>query len=132
MGAETAPLLIAVPTVGVALAGLTVGLFARLRRDIRELRHDVEDPRQETGDLRRGMGDLRRELGDLRERVAGIENHIEDHVARLDSRVARLEGMMDGLRAAVAGGVRRSSTGVSLSLRYRAGERVKKLDASRK
>ena len=75
MGLTT--LLVSVLAVGVALAGLTIGLFAWLRQDVRELRRD--------------MGEMRRETAGLRERMS------------------RLEGLLDGLREAVAAGVRRSA-----------------------
>ena len=73
---ELTTLLVSVLAVGVALAGLMIGLFARLRQDVRE--------------LRREMGEARRETAGLRERMS------------------RLEGALDGLREAIAAGVRRS------------------------
>ena len=96
MGAETTPLLIAVLTVGVALAGLMIGLFAWLRQDIKELRH--------------GMGDLRERMARVEGNVARLEGNVarlDSRLAHLDGRLAHLEGTVDVLRKEVAGGDRR-------------------------
>ena len=77
MGVELTTLLISVLAVGVALAGLMIGLFAWLRQDVRELRQEMREMRQETAGLR--------------------------------ERMSRLKGTLDGLREAVAAGIRRSS-----------------------
>ena len=58
------PELIGIITVGVALAGLLIGLVAWLRTDIRELGQRV--------------GNLETGLADVRERLARLEGLIED------------------------------------------------------
>ena len=80
---ELTTLLVSVLAVGVALAGLMIGLFAWLRQDVRELRQEMREVRQD-------MGEMRQETAGLRERMS------------------RLEGLLDGLREAVAASVRRS------------------------
>ena len=65
--------IIAIVTVGVALAGLLVGLFAWLRQDMTNLRTELRD--------------------DIRQ--------LTDRVGRLEHSQARLEGLLEGLREAI-------------------------------
>ena len=67
--------IIAIVTVGVALAGLLVGLFAWLRQDMTNLRTELRD--------------------DIRQ--------LADRVGRLEHSQAKLEGLLEGLREAITG-----------------------------
>lgn len=66
---ESMTLLVSVLAVGVALAGLMIGLFAWLRQDVRELRQEMREMRQETAGLRERMSRLEGTLDGLREAV---------------------------------------------------------------
>ncbi|MCY4587173.1 MAG: hypothetical protein OXB98_14145 [Bryobacterales bacterium] len=76
--------IIAIVTVGVALAGLLVGLFAWLRQDMTHLRTELRD-------------DIRQ----LADRVG----RLEERVARIEHSQAKLEGLLEGLREAITGRV---------------------------
>ncbi len=78
------PLVIAMATVGVALAVLIVGLFAWLRLDARRMEDRLrEDMRRMEDRLREDNKRLAQEVSDLRERMA------------------HLEGLLEGLREAI-------------------------------
>ena len=69
--------IIAIVTVGVALAGLLVGLFAWQRQDLTHLRTELRD--------------------DIKQ--------LADRVGRLEHSQAKLEGLLEGLREAITGRV---------------------------
>lgn len=69
--------IIAIVTVGVALAGLLVGLFSWLRQDLTHLRTELRD--------------------DIKQ--------LADRVGRLEHSQAKLEGLLEGLREAITGRV---------------------------
>ena len=75
---------IAIVTVGVALAGLLVGLFASLRQDLTHLRTELRDDIRQSAD-----------------RVGGLD----ERVARIEHGQAKLEGLLEGLREAITGRV---------------------------
>ncbi len=69
--------IIAIVTVGVALAGLLVGLFAWQRQDLTHLRTELRD--------------------DIKQ--------LADRIGRLEHSQAKLEGLLEGLREAITGRV---------------------------
>ncbi len=69
--------IIAIVTVGVALAGLLVGLFSWLRQDLTHLRTELRD--------------------DIKQ--------LADRVGRLEHSQAKLEGLLEGLRESITGRV---------------------------
>ena len=69
--------IIAIVTVGVALAGLLIGLFTWLRQDLTHLRTELRD--------------------DIKQ--------LADRVGRLEHSQAKLEGLLEGLREAITGRV---------------------------
>lgn len=93
MSPEQTTLLVAVVTVGVALAGLMIGLFAWVRRDIERL----ERRTNERFDQR--IGDLHQRVDDLHQRIDGLRAE----VGELRERMAHMDGLLDGLRQAIVG-----------------------------
>ena len=75
---------IAIVTVGVAFAGVLVGLFAWLRQDLTPLRTELRD-----------------NIRQLADRVG----RLEERVARIEHSQAKLEGLLEGLREAITGRV---------------------------
>ena len=69
--------IVAIVTVGIALAGLLVGLFAWLRQDLTLLRTELRDEIKQ----------------------------LADRVGRLEHSQAKLEGLLEGLREAITGRV---------------------------
>ncbi len=106
MDAGLTPLLIAVVTVGVALAGLIVGLFGWLRQDSKQTRQEIavlrQEMRKEIGALRQEM---RKEIGALRQEVGALRQE----TGELRERMAHLEGLLEGLREAIVAGARRQA-----------------------
>ena len=98
--------IIAIITVGVALAGLILTSFRSLRSEMRsdtaalreEMRSQIgglrEENRSQTGNLQEEM---RSQTGNLQEEVAGVRSDI----ATLRERMAHLEGLLEGLREAI-------------------------------
>ena len=80
--------IITMVSVGVALAGLLVGLFAWMRSDM------VKSEER----LRGEIAGLRGEINDLRERV-------DVQIGELRERMAHLEGLLEGIRDFVTGRV---------------------------
>lgn len=80
--------IIAILTVGVALAGLILTSVHGLRGEIAGLR----------GDMQEQIGGLRGEIAALRGEIAEIRSEL----AQLRERMAHLEGLLDGLREAIA------------------------------
>ena len=81
--------IITIVSVGVALAGLLVGLFAGLRQDMTHLRQDMAQMRVE---LRQDMTHLRQDI-----------KQVEERVGRFEHSQAKLEGLLEGLREAITG-----------------------------
>ena len=75
-------LLIAVITVGVALAGLILTSNRGLRQDMKQME----------GRLEGQINDLRNEVNGLREEITGLRE-----------RMSHLEGLLEGLREAISG-----------------------------
>ncbi|MDE0433925.1 MAG: hypothetical protein OXH92_07935 [Bryobacterales bacterium] len=80
--------IIAIVTVGVALAGLILTSVHGLRGEIAALRADTQEQ----------IGGLRGEIAALRGEIAEIRSEL----AQLRERMAHLEGLLDGLREAIA------------------------------
>ena len=74
--------IITIVSVGVALAGLLVGLFAWLRQNMTHLRQDMAQMRVE----------LRQDI-----------KQVEERVGRFEHSQAKLEGLLEGLREAITG-----------------------------
>ena len=111
MSPELTPLLIAVATVGVALAALMIGLFAWLRQDARQ----TEDRLTNRFDRLEGQTNERFDRADekfdrMGDRITALERDHQERFASLDrgqaelrERMAKLEGLLEGLREAVTG-----------------------------
>ncbi len=91
--------IIAILTVGVALAGLILTSVHGLRGEIAGLREDTQEQ----------IGKLRGEIAGLREdtqtQIAALRGEIAEirsELAQLRERMAHLEGLLDGLREAIA------------------------------
>ena len=98
--------IIAILTVGVALAGLILTSVHGLRGEIAGLRGDTQ---AQMGELREEIAGLRRdmqaEMGGLRGEIAALRGEIAEirsELAQLRERMAHLEGLLDGLREAIA------------------------------
>ena len=97
MSLELTPILIAVATVGVALAALMVGLFAWLRQDM-------------GGRIDRLESRTNEKFDQVSARITGRERDHQERFVSLDrgqaelrERMAKLEGLLEGLREAVTG-----------------------------
>lgn len=80
--------LVAILAVGVALAGLIVGVLRGLRADMRT----------EIRDVRAEVREVRSDVGDLRERMARMEGLFEG----FRERMSRIEGLFEGIRERVS------------------------------
>ena len=78
--------IIAIASVGIALAGLILTSNRGLRHDITRLRTE-----------------FRQDLARTEERQRDDIKSLSDRVGRLEHGYAKLEGLIDGLREAVAG-----------------------------
>lgn len=91
--------IIAIVTVGVALAGLILTSVHGLRGEIAALRTDTQE---QIAGLR---ADTQEQIGGLREEIAALRGEIAEirsELAQLRERMAHLEGLLDGLREAIA------------------------------
>ena len=90
MDVDLIRVLVAVATVGVGLAALTLAGVRGLRREMRGLRQETRDEiqglRQET---RQDIRDMRGHLG-----------RIDSHIGELRERMGHVEGLLKGLRDA--------------------------------
>ena len=90
MDVDLIRVLVAVATVGVGLAALTLAGVRGLRREMRGLRQETRDEiqglRQET---RQDIRDMRGHLG-----------RIDSHIGELRERMGNVEGLLKGLRDA--------------------------------
>ena len=75
MTPDTFTIVIAVVTVGAALAGLVIRLRVATHRDVDAVRRDVAD-------VRRDAGGIRKEFADLRERMARLGGLFEGFTRR--------------------------------------------------
>ena len=82
-------LLIAVITVGVALAGLILTSNRGLRQDMKQMEGRLE---AQISVVRGEMNNLRSEVNGLREEITGLRE-----------RMSHLEGLLEGLREAISG-----------------------------
>lgn len=78
--------IIAIASVGIALAGLILTSNRGLRHDITQLRTE-----------------FRQDLARTEERQRDDIKSLSDRVGRLEHGYAKLEGLIDGLREAIAG-----------------------------
>ena len=97
MSPELTPILVAVATVGVALAALMVGLFAWLRQDM-------------GGRIERLESRTNQRFDQADDRISALERDHQERFASLDrgqaelrERMAKLEGLLEGLREAISG-----------------------------
>ena len=65
--------IITIVSVGVALAGLLVGLFAGLRQDMTHLRQDIKQVEERVGRFEHSQAKLEGLLEGLREAITGRE-----------------------------------------------------------
>ena len=122
MSPELTPLLIAVATVGVALAALMIGLFAWLRQDARQtedrLTNRFDRLESQTNERFERLESQTNERFDrvdekfdrMGDRITALERDHQERFASLDrgqaelrERMAKLEGLLEGLREAVTG-----------------------------
>ena len=82
---------------GIALAMLTIALFAWLRTDVKT---HVGELREE---MRTHIQRLEAGQGELREEMKTHVQRLEVGQGELRERMARLEGLIDGLREAITG-----------------------------
>ena len=102
--------IIAIVTVGVALAGLILTSVHGLRGEIAALRTDTQEQiaglRADTQEQIAGLrADTQEQIGGLREEIAALRGEIAEirsELAQLRERMAHLEGLLDGLREAIA------------------------------
>ena len=106
----------------IALAAVNIGLFARLRADVRELRGEVREFRGELGELRtqtaakfeeartqtaakfeEARTQTAAKFEEARTQTAEQFGETNAQLGQLRERMAHLEGLLDGLREAVAG-----------------------------
>ena len=78
--------IVAIVSVGIALAGLILNSNRVLRHDITLLR-----------------AEFRQDLARTEERQRDDITHLSDRVGRLEHGQAKLEGLLDGLREAITG-----------------------------
>ena len=111
MSPELTPILLAIATVGVALAVLMVGLFAWLRQDARQtedrLTNRFDRLESQTNERFDRVDEKFDRMGD---RITALERDHQERFASLDrgqaelrERMAKLEGLLEGLREAVTG-----------------------------
>lgn len=85
----------------LALAALTIGLFARLRTDISRmgdrLDRRIDGLRQE---MQQEIGGLRQEM---RQEIGALRAEMDGRLRAVEHGQARLEGLLEGLREAIAG-----------------------------
>ena len=97
MSGEGINLLIALVTVGVALAGLILTSNRGLRQDMAQLRQEM---RQDVAQLE---ARLQEDIARLRQEMREDMKQLAERVARLEHGQARLEGLLEGLREAITG-----------------------------
>jgi exonuclease VII large subunit len=126
MSPELTPILIAVATVGVALAALMVGLFAWLRQDARQTEDRLTDrfnhlEARTDQRLEQMEARINERIGQLESRtterfdqadgrIDALERDHQERFASLDrgqaelrERMAKLEGLLEGLRESITG-----------------------------
>ena len=86
-------LLIAVITVGVALAGLILTSNRGLRQDMKQMEARLE------GQISAQISGVRGEVKNLRGEVNGLR----EEITGLRERMSHLEGLLEGLREAISG-----------------------------
>lgn len=91
--------IIAIITVGVALAGLNLASFRALRS---EMRSGFGSLRSE---MRSGFGSLRSEMGSENGSLRSELVAIRAEITALRERMAHLDGLLGGLREAISGRV---------------------------
>ena len=81
----------------LALAALTIGLFARLRTDISRMGDRLD---RRIDGLRQEM---QQEIGGLRAEIKELRVEMDGRLRAVEHGQARLEGLLEGLREAIAG-----------------------------
>ena len=94
------PEIIAIVTVGVALAGVIIASARGVRQDVARLESRL-DGRIEALESR-----LDGRIGALESRVEEQFNTLHGEIGELRERMAHLEGLLDGLREAITGRAR--------------------------
>ena len=90
------PEIIAIVTVGIALAGVILASTRGIRQDMARLESRLD------GTSMRGWG--RGWMG----RIAALESSMNTQLGELRERMAHLEGLLEGLREAITGRARAS------------------------
>ena len=90
MDVDLIRVLVAVATVGVGLAALTLAGVRGLRREMRGLRQETRD------DFQGLRQEIRQDIRDLR----GHLGRIDSHIGELRERMGHVEGLLKGLRDA--------------------------------
>lgn len=119
MSPELTPILVAVVTVGVALAVLMVGLFAWLRQDmggrierLESRTNDRIDQLESRTNDRIGQLESRTDqrfeqmearINEKFDKVDGRFDRLESRLAAVEHGQAKLEGLLEGLREAIVG-----------------------------
>ena len=91
------PELIAIVTVGVALAGVGVALAGVILTSIRGVRQDMARLESRLDGKIDALGSR------LDGKIAALESSMNTQLGELRERMAHLEGLMDGLREAIVG-----------------------------
>ena len=99
--------LIAIVTVGVAIAGLILTSFRSLRSEMAkqrdELRSEMAKQRDELrSEMAKQRDELRSEMAKQRDGMAALRDELTRELRSLSERVAKLEGLLEGLREAFA------------------------------
>lgn len=108
MSPELMPILVAVVTVGITLAGLMTALFAWLRQDMGGRIDRLESRTNDRIDQLESRTDQRFEQMEARinekfDKVDGRFDRLENRLAAVEHGQAKLEGLLEGLREAIVG-----------------------------
>ena len=88
--------LIAIITVGVAIAGLILTSFRSLRSEMAKQRDELRS------EMAKQRDELRSEMAKQRDGMAALRDELTRELRSLSERVAKLEGLLEGLREAFA------------------------------
>ena len=97
---ETMKVILAIVTVGIALAALIINSNGNIRADMRGIRVEMRDIRTGVGNNRVEIGNNRIEINGLRTEVGGLRTEVTKFgqgLQTLTERVTHLEELIQGL-----------------------------------
>ncbi len=89
---ETMKIILAMTTIGLALAGLIINSTANLRADLRDIRQEIRDNRTDIGINRVEIGKLGRDMLAFTNRVTRLEELVQKLFLPNQDVVAKKEG----------------------------------------